>query len=252
LGYRPRVPAKLPPPLPPETRTVGQLVAESMRLYGERFWLALPLGIPLAVTFQLIAGQDAGVQIPILWAASPLLTLSYLGAAALVSGAALTRRSVLTAFVTGLIVFLPAPVLLRLFLLPAVAWLALFGLVVPVAVIERTGFRETFVRARRLALADYVHALGSLAALTIVFYLSVLMLGVLLHGQGDLAIRLAAFLAHSVVAPLLFIGSALLYFDQRARVSVSSPGRPRRRSDADVPAAVDAERPGRPDAEVES
>jgi hypothetical protein len=125
---------------------------------------------------------------------------------------------VLTAFVAGLIVFLPAPVLLRLFLLPAVAWLALFGLVVPVALIEHTAFRETFVRARRLALADYIHALGSLATLTIVFYLSVLMLGVLLHGQGDQAIRIAAFLAHTIVGPLLFIGPAILYFDQSARV----------------------------------
>lgn len=246
------MPEKLPPPLPPESRTIGQLVAESMRIYGERFWRALPLGIPLAVTFQLIAGQDSAVQIPLLWAAAPLLTLSYLVASAMVSGVALTRRSVLTAFVTGLIVLLPAPVLLRLFVLPAVAWLALFGLVVPVAVIERTGFRETFVRARRLAAADYVHALGSIATLAIVFYVSVLMLGVLLHGQGDQAIRIAAFLAHTVVGPLLFLGSALLYFDQAARVGVSSRGRPTRRSDADVRAAVDAERAGRPDAEVES
>ena len=32
---------QLPPPLPPETRTVGQLVAESIRLYGARFWPSL-------------------------------------------------------------------------------------------------------------------------------------------------------------------------------------------------------------------
>jgi hypothetical protein len=227
VGYRAAVPEQLPPPLPPETRTIGQLVAESIRFYGDRFWVALPLGLPLALTFQVIAGQDPEVQIPVLWAAAPLLTVSYIGASALVSGARLTRRSALTAFVAGLIVFLPAPVLLRLFLLPAVAWLALFGLVVPVAVIERTGFRETFVRARQLALADYVHALGSLATLTIVFYVSVLMLGVLLHGQGDQAIRIAAFLAHTVVSPLLFLGTSLIYYDQAARVG--SRGRRGRR-----------------------
>ena len=32
---------QLPPPLPPETRTVGQLVAESVRLYGDNFWPSL-------------------------------------------------------------------------------------------------------------------------------------------------------------------------------------------------------------------
>ena len=35
----------MPPPLPPETRTVGQLVAESLKLYGARFWPSLALGI---------------------------------------------------------------------------------------------------------------------------------------------------------------------------------------------------------------
>src|SRR5919202_525092 len=38
----------LPPPLPPETRTVGQLVAETIRLYAQRFWLCLPLGVSVA------------------------------------------------------------------------------------------------------------------------------------------------------------------------------------------------------------
>ena len=38
---------ELPPPLPPERRTVGQLVAESIRLYGLSFWKALALGVPL-------------------------------------------------------------------------------------------------------------------------------------------------------------------------------------------------------------
>src|SRR4029079_18037358 len=28
----------LPPPLPPETRTVGQLVAETLKLYGDNLW----------------------------------------------------------------------------------------------------------------------------------------------------------------------------------------------------------------------
>ena len=40
---------QLPPPLPPETRTVGQLVAESLKLYGARFWPSLALGIGPAV-----------------------------------------------------------------------------------------------------------------------------------------------------------------------------------------------------------
>ena len=44
---RPKEP--LPPPLPPETRPVGQLIAESMRLYGRRFWPSLALGLPIGI-----------------------------------------------------------------------------------------------------------------------------------------------------------------------------------------------------------
>src|SRR2546423_1477106 len=142
-GYGPTVSKPLPPPLPPESRTVGQLVAESIRLSGNRFWAALPLGA-----------------------------------------------------------------------------------------------------------ADYVHALGSICALTIVFFLSRLVLIQLLQGQSDLAIRIAAFVADFVVSPMIFLGSALLYFDQAARV-VDSRSPRRRRDDADLHPAVDAHRAGRSDAQVE-
>ena len=47
----------LPPPLPPGERTIGQLIAESIRFYGNHFWKAIPLGIPLALVDQLCAGQ---------------------------------------------------------------------------------------------------------------------------------------------------------------------------------------------------
>ena len=48
------------------------------------------------------------------------------------------------------------------------AWLALIGLAVPAAMVERLGFRDALKRGRRLGTADYVHALGSLAALVVV------------------------------------------------------------------------------------
>ncbi|HEY6149591.1 MAG TPA: hypothetical protein VIW19_03655, partial [Gaiellaceae bacterium] len=45
----------LPPPLPPETRTIGQLVAESVNLYRRNFWPSLALGIgPAAAGIGLV------------------------------------------------------------------------------------------------------------------------------------------------------------------------------------------------------
>jgi hypothetical protein len=244
----------LPPPLEPEDRTVGQLVAEALRLYGRRFRVSLPLGLALAVVGQVIAGRAIGAQVALLWAAAPLLTACYAAASAIVADVRPTRRSLAVALVAGTLVFLPAPVLMTLFLLPALAWLAFVGLVVPVAVVEGTGFRESLVRARRLGTVDYLHALGSLATLAILFVLTALVLGFLLQGQGEQTAQVASFLATLVLGPVMFLGAALLYYDQSARLIRSeAPNRPRRRRrDADLHPADDADPPGRPDAEVQS
>ena len=52
---------ELPPPLPPETRTVGQLVAESIRFYGEHFWPVLALGLPLVAVNQIPPHHHQGL-----------------------------------------------------------------------------------------------------------------------------------------------------------------------------------------------
>ncbi len=245
------MPKELPPPLPPKERTVGQVVAESIRLYGHRFWPSLVLGLPIAAITQVSAGESLTAQMFVLWAATPFLTAAYVRAIVLASPEPLERNALVRAFVVGVVVFLPVPVLVRLYVLPALAWLALFGLAVPAAAHERLGFRDALTRGRRLAAADYVHALGSLCTLAIVYFVTRAMLGVLLHGQADAEVRTAAFIADLVISPLVFIGAALVYFDQAARV-VDSGLREKRRPDAGLHPAVDAHRSGRPDPEVES
>jgi hypothetical protein len=237
---------ELPPPLPPAERTVGQLIAETIRLYGHVFWRALPLGIPLALSTQLSLGHSANVQSFVLLAFSPLVAAAFVWASRLVHGAAPN----VTAFLAALVVFLPVPFLVRLVVLPAVAWLALFGLAVPAAMVERLGFRAALERGRQLGAADYVHAVGSLAALVIVVGISELALIALLRTQGDNGQRVAHLLADVVLSPLLYLGGALLYLDQAARVGSRRPNR-RRRRDADLHPSVDADATGRPDAQVE-
>jgi hypothetical protein len=147
------------------------------------------------------------------------------------------------AVVAGLAVLVPAVFLLAFLnifgLLPAVIWLGLSGFVVPVAVIER---RLSWRRAYRLARVDLIHAVGSLATLAIVGLLTGYVIFFTLRSAGTAALQAAAFLSVLVIAPLLFLGAALLYFDQAARV-------PTRRSDADLHHALEPDRPGRPDAE---
>jgi hypothetical protein len=149
-----------------------------------------------------------------------------------------------------MLVFAPIPILVRVFVLPAVAWLALFGLAVPAAAVERLGFRAALRRGRELATADYVHALGSLCALVIVIALSDLALVSLLRSQGDSGQRIAHLLADVVLTPMLYIGGALLYVDQAARVGSRRPPK-RSRRDADLHPPVDPDAAGRADPQVE-
>jgi hypothetical protein len=244
---------ELPPPLPPETRTVGQLVAESVRLYGARFWASLALGFgPAAVALML-----AELPRPLAWTLIPTVgtaiwSLAYIGACRV--GLGVDRENVGPAFVAGVVAFLPL-LLQRLLVVPGfdivtLAYFAFVGLAVPAALVEGRGLRAALRRGTELARADYVHALGSLATLVITTFLTGLVLFFMLRGVGDQAIRVAAFLALLVLAPLFLLGAALLYVDQAARV-VDSGSQLRRNRDADVHPALEPDGAGRPDAEVE-
>jgi hypothetical protein len=239
---QPRPQEPLPPPLPPRSRTVGQLVAETVRFYRHHFFRVLPLGLSVAALTQLTvefghrhvrtrghppaeAFDDpqsllgGGIETTIILGAL-LLTVSYLAAIVLVTGARPDSRRLLTGYAAGVLVFLPTPILAQLLILPAVVYLAFVGWVVPVAVVEGLGFRESFRRALKLARADYVHAAGGLATLVIVFYVTRLMLALLLRSGGESTERVAAGLSDVILSPMLFVGSALLYLDQAARLEV--------------------------------
>jgi hypothetical protein len=239
---------ELPPPLPPGERTVGQLVAETIRAYGNDFWRALPLGLPLALADQVGARRTGApaVQFLVFWAALPLFVAGYLWACRLVLAARPNRVAVAVA----VLIWLPFPALRALYVLPGLAWLAFTGLSVPAAMVERLGFRDALVRGRKLGLADYAHALGSLAALVLVVVVAESVLSVLLHSQGDNEQRVAVFISDLLLGPLLFLGGALLYRDQAARVGSLRSIR-RRSRDADLHPPVDADAAGHSDPQVE-
>jgi hypothetical protein len=250
-GSRKREHAPLPAALPPESRPVGQLVAETLRLYGRRFWPALMLGLPIALLdLALPELSQAGRILFTFTAGGVLLTLSYIGGTALAAGRRPSLPSFAVALAAGFLIFLPFPVLVAFLVLPALAWLALFGLAVPAALVEDLGFAAALRRGYRLGLADYVHALGSLAALGIVYFLTRLVLYVVLHGANETGERTAAFLADVVLTPILFLGAGLLYFDQAARLESGGP-RSRRSRDADLHHAVELDRSGSADAQGE-
>jgi hypothetical protein len=214
----PRAGEPRPAALPPGQRTVGQLIAESIRLYGARFWATLPLGLPFVGLDVASFHHSVGVQTLLLWAFGPLLTAAYVYACTLTAAERPQRRALVSAYLTGLIVFVPFPVLLRLYVLPGLALFGLLGLAVPAAVVERLGVRAALRRGWQLGRADVVHAIGGMATLALVYGVSRYALLVLLHTQGSQAQNVAVVLADLVLSPLLFIGATLLYVDQAARV----------------------------------
>ena len=130
---RPRYPTSTgptPPPLPSERRTVGQLVAETLRLYGRNVWFAVALGAPVAVMQQLylarldldrvdgrsvVVREEPWLNLALLVGFAPLFSLAYAAASARVGGVRLTGRTALAAVAVGTLAFLPSAPLFGVF-----------------------------------------------------------------------------------------------------------------------------------------
>ncbi len=236
---------ELPPPLPPEVRTVGQLVGEAIRIYGRNPWQSLAIGVPVALVNALVWGAPGSGQLIVAAAGAFLITVSYVVACSIVTDASLRSRNTLVAYVLGVLVFVPFPLLASFFILPGLLWLSLLGLAVPVALVEGLGIRAALLRGLRLARADFVHVLGGLATLALVVFLTQASLFFVLREFAENTRIAAATLASIVVSPIVFLGAALLYVDQQARLRSREERREER--DADVPDAHHADREGNPD-----
>jgi hypothetical protein len=230
---RPRYPAKTatPPPLPPERRTVGQLIAESIRLYYLRFWQALPLGlaaIPFVVAEHFYGGAHDGVPSAahlglVLAIESPVFAAAYVAACRIVVGGDATPGRLGRAFALGVAVFACFRLLAVLAVIPGLLWLSLVGLAVPVVLAEDASPGRALRRSVELARADFAHALGGLVGLALVTFLAAATLAILLHTEAANSSLVAITLAQGVLLPILLLGSAMLYVDQTARLRLKRP-----------------------------
>jgi hypothetical protein len=211
---------------------LGEIFAEAIRIYGERVWSAFALGAVVAVASLLSFVLGVAVGLPVLalaFAANLAAAARIVAGDSLAEAWAAVRRRAFTLVVLAVVVVAPFALLLsQLYLvLGAVAWLALLGFAIPVAVMEpgpgglgTVGF--ALRRSATLARAEYLHALGVIAALVItIAFLSVLSVGAF-RGLAENGLAVAISLTQVVLAPFLFLGLAVLYFDQRAR-AISSP-----------------------------
>ena len=228
---------------------LGELLSETVRIYSARPRAAIGLGLVEGGAFLLTRATPDLLDALVLAVAFAII---YGAAARLVSGdtfmeawAQVGLRTP-TLVVLTFVVAVPAVIALQyLFLLVIGAlWLALVGFSIPVAMLERDPevtnpfdrIAYSLLRSIRLARAEYLHALGVIAALLMIYLLigivlgvarllpsAVLLFGVALVGFADNGEVIAAALVQVVLAPFFFLGLSILYFEQRARAAVSSP-----------------------------
>jgi hypothetical protein len=212
---------------------VGELVARTVQLYGERIWAALGIGFVEAGVFVVAGVVHPAIRVAILAVAITLL----LGASArVVSGdgfgeawARVVARIPVLA-VLAFVVALPfaAGLGVNLVLVVfAIGWLALTVFAVPVAMIEKPpgggtwfgGVVHSLRRTVELARAGYLHALGAATVLIAAYLLTAVLLASALVGFAESSGDIAVLLAQLVLSPFFFFGLALLYYDQRARLA---------------------------------
>jgi hypothetical protein len=219
---------------------LGELLAETIRVYGERSRAAFGLGAVVAGAFLLARVVPSLLEVLVVALA---FTAVYAAAARIVSGDSFAeawaqvgvRAPVLLVLTFVVAVPFALAVGYLLLLVLAVLWLALSGFSIPAAMLEREGNRDgvfgriayALDRSLRLARAEYLHAAGVVAALVLAYVLFSVLIGAALVGFADNGETIAAALVQVVLAPLFFLGLAVLYYEQRARAAVSSPGEAR-------------------------
>lgn len=219
---------------------LGELLAETVRLYGERIWAMAAIGAFLAGAIVAVGVVDHLLVAIVVVA--PAFTVCYAVAARIALGdpaaEAWAQVGLRAPVLAPLMIIVSLPYVLGivdvLILFFSVAWLSFVGLAIPVAMIERSpeptswfghiGFAVT--RATELARVEYLHVLGICAALTVIYALFGPVLGVLLTGFADNGGLAARALSNGVLGPFFFLGLSVLYFDQRAR-ALSSPPKPK-------------------------
>ena len=201
----------LPPPLPPAERTVGQLIGETIRAYGEQLLArCCRSGSRSRPSTRLGASRRRSSQVVIFCVAGAVRHRSV--RLRLLGRPDRRGRRPTAVLARALDLRCRSPCSARSTCCPRIAWFALVGLARPrLRSSSASPFRAAFVRGRRLGRADFVHALGSLARSCSSSAIAEITLQRLLHSQSDTSARVALLLADVVLSPLLYLGGALLY-----------------------------------------
>ena len=218
---------------------LGEVLAETSRIYRERLWAAFGLGAIVAVVFTVAGALPDLAAVPLL---AVLFTVGYAVAQRLTAGDPLSRvwrrvgANVIVLAVLTLIVSIPFalgvfiraadPLAGLVFILFAVCWLVFLGFSIPASVDDTGGearpgrfdsLAGSLQRSIELARTEFFHAVGVVAALLVIYGLIGPFMAAALVGFAENSVSVAFTLSQVVLAPFFFLGLAVLYAEQKAR-----------------------------------
>jgi hypothetical protein len=207
---------------------VGEIVAETIRLYGR-------IAVPLLGVGALQAGVYLAAVVLPGAAGVVVIALGFVVGLALVArlavgdsaGAAVATvgRAVAPVLLLGAVVGIPWVIAAGLVdpFVPIVSslWLAIAFWAVPVTLVELAPrgitFTEIVGRTRVLAGVGFLHALGTVFVLSLIRFLVGVPLFLALEGYADQTQQAALALVQVILAPFLFVGLVVLYTETVAR-----------------------------------
>ena len=212
----------------------GEVLASTFREYGRR-----PLTYVAIGTVEALAGLTtySGSGIPLIGGVvivGVAFVVCFAAAVSVSSGwsrhESLQRLRNGAAALAGLTLIVGLPATLgridAIFTLLAILWLALTSFSVPIIMREqregrRVGLHGMLVALKRSMTMSQTAFLHALAVVLILYVVTVLITSLLAGALGNFGdqTELAAFvISRAVLVPIVFIGLAVLYFDQRTRM----------------------------------
>lgn len=208
---------------------LADLLATAIRMFGRRPWAYAAVGVLQAGALLVTAVTPFAADLVILalaFSAAYALTVRLAVGDSITEALARVGRRAPVLAALALVVAVPfylGSAWLVLLVLSAL-WLGLTTFAIPAAMVESpevdaVGGRLVHALSRTAALArvEYIHAVGVVAALVVVYLVVGVVLAVALFSFADNGKLAALAIAQVVLAPFFFLGLTVLYFEQQAR-----------------------------------
>ena len=219
---------------------LGEVIAETIRIYGRRALAYVAIGVLWSLSFLLTQTTPLAADVLIVGVAFVVgLTATIAIALRLPLRAWVGRMRRSAAVLAPLVVFVGVPAGLAAIdpvnAVVASIWLAVTAFALPVALLEeapdgKSRVHYLLMRCGSLGRVGYVHALVTVLVLLLVPHVIGLLMAGALVAYADNTRATGFLIVQAVLMPFVFIGLTVLYHEQNARLRELVPSGPARES----------------------